>query len=349
MIKKLPLHLKKKKGGYLLMEILVSLTIFSIIVTTSVGAVLAIVDANAKSQSTKSVIDNLSVALENITRTIRIGTDYKCIISSRARGAPQEGNSDGLCSQGNEGISFIPQDAESTSDRVEYYFYNGAIYRYRPSKTESALTAPEVTITAMKFYLYGAGTNDGQPRVFVVVNGTAGPEGKRQTTFTIQSTVTQRESQEIINPTGTQTAGAGGSPIGNCGKAPYTAGTKTFGDYRDLQVGKTYLLELFDFASAHRITLNSYDPVTGYFEGCGDAGNPTSNTSYADHELISGHIGGSNNPTYMHFDSQYYTSDNTVYTYSWSGDGTYDSTGQKYLGSSSEAGTWGFYFTDSNY
>ena len=180
------------KKGYLLLEIIVSLGIFSIIVTTSIGAVLAIVDANTKSQTTKSVIDNLSVALENISRTVRIGTNYKCLISFGTTAVV--GNT---CVAGTIGIEFTPQDSASPTDVEDYYFDSstGAIYRYRASKDTypgTPLTAPEVNITSMNFNIYGSDVNDGQPRVFITINGQAGQTGKRGSEFSLQTTVTER-------------------------------------------------------------------------------------------------------------------------------------------------------------
>src|SRR3954464_1872979 len=70
---------QQKKTGYMLIEIMVSLSIFTLIAVSTTAALLAIIDANSKSQSLRSVIDNLNVAVENMARTIRIGTDYRCV------------------------------------------------------------------------------------------------------------------------------------------------------------------------------------------------------------------------------------------------------------------------------
>ena len=200
----------------MLIEILVSLAIFSIVMTTSVGAILAILSANAKSQSTKSVVDNLSVAVENMTRSIRIGSDYKCISGHSSVITDQT-----TCPDGAKGISFLPQDQtiNDATHRVEYFFDSsgtGAIYRYQPAGDTNAaalqLTAPEVNLTAVKFYLYGSGNADGQSRLFISINGQSGSPGKRPTSFMLQSSVTQRKAGDVAVAPPPSGGGSGGTP-----------------------------------------------------------------------------------------------------------------------------------------
>jgi type II secretory pathway pseudopilin PulG len=178
-------HRKNSSQGYMLIEILVSLVIFSIVVVISSSAILAIVEANTKSQTTKSVMDNLSVAIENMSRTMRIGTEFKCI-----SGHGDPGSNTSSCSAGSAGVSFVPQDA-TAGERMEYYFRSGVLYRNR-GNIEIALTAPEVVLTDMKFYVLGASTNDGQPRIFININGEAGTT-RSKSEFNMQTTVSQRQ------------------------------------------------------------------------------------------------------------------------------------------------------------
>jgi type II secretory pathway pseudopilin PulG len=184
---------KKYKRGYLLVEMMVSLTIFSIVVTASTGAVLAIITANSKSQTTKSVMDNLSVAVENMSRSIRIGTQYHCFSDVNT-----QVSDDTQCKAGAMGISFIPQDSIGPTDIVKYYFDSSQnlIMRSRGGATAVPLTAPEVKIFAMKFYIYGLKDTSQMPRVFILINGISGPanNSQQQSNFTMQTSVTQRGS-----------------------------------------------------------------------------------------------------------------------------------------------------------
>jgi type II secretory pathway pseudopilin PulG len=58
---------------------IVSLAIFSIVVTVSVGALLVLVGTNQQLQGEQSVMTNLSFALDSMTREIRTGSGYYCI------------------------------------------------------------------------------------------------------------------------------------------------------------------------------------------------------------------------------------------------------------------------------
>lgn len=64
--------------GFTLIELMVSLTIFSIVMMVSVGALLSIIDINAKAQALYSATTNLSFALDSMTREIRTGYHYYC-------------------------------------------------------------------------------------------------------------------------------------------------------------------------------------------------------------------------------------------------------------------------------
>lgn len=73
---------KKSKNlnkGFTLIEIIVSLAIFSIVALVAVGALIKIVDANKKAQSLKTAINNVNYALEAISRDVRAGTNYYCV------------------------------------------------------------------------------------------------------------------------------------------------------------------------------------------------------------------------------------------------------------------------------
>ncbi len=257
---------QKGKNGYLLIELMVSLAIFSLIMTTSIGAMLAIIEANAKSQTVKSVMDNVNVAVENMSRTIRIGTDYQCISDHNTLIVDQT-----TCGAGAAGISFLPQDSAGPSDYEEYYFNSGAIWRYRATLSNGnpvQLTAPEVKIDIARFYLSGLDTNDGQPRVFMAINGTAGPDNtNRQSKFALQTSVTQRQPDSNELAVGTVPV-QGGSP--NSG----------------LVQGATYSLD-FDNGENTTFTLTSFDGTN--FSGTGSF----DDISLAQDYSISGTVSGS--------------------------------------------------------
>lgn len=180
---------KSDEGGFTLIEIMVSVSIFAIVMTISAGSLFSILDANAKSQAQKSVINNLNLALESMSRSIRVGSSYHC------------GNSGSItlpanCSGGDTFFAFEASggDSESGSDQVIYRLGGTAIERSTDGGASfTAITSPQVVIDRLVFYVTGSSNSDSlQPKVLITVSGHAGIKERIRTEFNIQNTVTQR-------------------------------------------------------------------------------------------------------------------------------------------------------------
>ena len=72
------LKISNKRKGFSLVEMLVSVALFSAVMLIGAGALLSLIDANRKAQSLNSVMNNLNFALESMSRNIRVGTTYHC-------------------------------------------------------------------------------------------------------------------------------------------------------------------------------------------------------------------------------------------------------------------------------
>ncbi len=180
--------------AFTLIEVLVSVSIFSMVMLISTGAVFSIVEANKKTHSLKSVMTNLNFALESMMREIRVGRSYSC-------------NGGGDCEvlggtrfrfKSNRDIN--GSGGYDASDQMEYAFdaVNGSITRQilgggpNGNVTPVRITASEIVIESMKFYVLGTGTTDQkQPKVVITVQGYSGT-GSTRSDFNIQTTVTQR-------------------------------------------------------------------------------------------------------------------------------------------------------------
>src|SRR3990167_8812616 len=68
----------RDERGFTLVELIVSIGLFSIVMLVSVGALLALTGANRKAQALQSVMNNLNIALDGMVRSIRMGSDYHC-------------------------------------------------------------------------------------------------------------------------------------------------------------------------------------------------------------------------------------------------------------------------------
>ena len=53
-------ELRSTTGGFTLVELMVSVSLFAIVMVISMGSVVSVFDANKKSQSLRTVMDNLN-------------------------------------------------------------------------------------------------------------------------------------------------------------------------------------------------------------------------------------------------------------------------------------------------
>jgi prepilin-type N-terminal cleavage/methylation domain-containing protein len=71
-----------KTRGFTLVEMIVSLAIFSVVAVVALTALMSIMSANRKAQTLQSSITNLSYALEAMSREMRVGTTYYCDVGT---------------------------------------------------------------------------------------------------------------------------------------------------------------------------------------------------------------------------------------------------------------------------
>lgn len=165
-----------------------AISVFTMVLVISMGSILSVVDANRKSQSLRSVMDNLNYTLEAMTRTIRFGTSYHCDVTVGIIGTPLD------C--GGAGASSMAVTS-SLGTQIIYKLVNGRIVR-TIGGTDQYLTSSDVTITNLTFRVYGSapyGTNGSdlyQPEVIMVISGYVGSKPTSKSIFTIETTVSQR-------------------------------------------------------------------------------------------------------------------------------------------------------------
>ena len=126
--------------------------------------------------------------MEGMTRTIRVGTDYQCQVPDCA-------------TQGSTRIEFEESggDPNDSGDNILYQLNGNQIERSsNGGATFVSVTAPEVVVESLRFYVDGAGPtpDQEQPSVLIVVNGRAGISDRAQTDFSIQTFVSQRLPDE---------------------------------------------------------------------------------------------------------------------------------------------------------
>ncbi len=179
-------------SGFTLVEMIVAIGLFSIVMVVCVGALLALVSANRKAQALQSVMNNLNIALDGMARSVRMGNDYDGSTGCTGNTA---GPND--CTGGSTTFEFQPYGDVSNPRWI--YNFNSTTHRIERSTSgtisgAAPITAPEVTIDGMLFYVVGTERGDTvQPKVVIVIKGSAGvPGSSARTTFHLQAAAVQR-------------------------------------------------------------------------------------------------------------------------------------------------------------
>lgn len=197
------------QSGFTLIELLVSLSLFIIVVLALVSSLYTINNASRKVQAMRSVIDNLNFALESMSRTIRTGSNIIC-----------DNYSDSNCPIVSGGINNahhqISVDSTVGEARtVEYRWGKTAVSSGKaniercvrvnaedpcPPNSDQwvAITAPEIEITKLNFYVDGADIGDGkQPSVIIMVEGVAHAGADNTLPFSVQTYLSQRVDEQV--------------------------------------------------------------------------------------------------------------------------------------------------------
>lgn len=195
----------RTSAGFSLIELLVSMGLFIVVLTIGIGALLVLISTNLKAQNIQDAVGNVQFALDSMTREIRTGYSYYCAASTP--GVPPTGlNQVASCSSGTylsiiEGGESLTEGADLSEKRIEYRYNASAHSIERRIRSQNAawvrLTSPNVSIDAMHFNVNGAAQKTdsadlSQPNATIFISGTVTGVSNTSSTFTMQTTVTQR-------------------------------------------------------------------------------------------------------------------------------------------------------------
>ncbi len=166
--------------GFTLIEIIVSVGLFSLVMLVVTSAYLSIITIDKQARATNELVANLSFALDSMARSVRTGTDYNC-----------QGGGNGTCTQ----LSFNDSAGVATT----YHLRSGGVLGQCtiPGCTVATavpLTDPRIVVTSLIFNVQGVGEGDlTQPEVLISIRGTMKASKSNVVDFTLQTSAAQRE------------------------------------------------------------------------------------------------------------------------------------------------------------
>ena len=187
----------KTKSGFTIIEIMVSISVFLVVVMAGMTALLNANLLSQKSRDMRSIMDSLNFAMEDMSRNIRTGYDYHCF--SYSGSLPSGVQSPQNCGgSGANAISFKPQDF--TTNPLIYYFYTNpndstqySLFKVANGSSPVQITPNNILLNHQgSFIVTGAVPGDGlQPHVTIKLSGSI-TYNKVSSPFSLQTSVSQR-------------------------------------------------------------------------------------------------------------------------------------------------------------
>lgn len=174
---------QRNQRGYTLIELIVSIAVFSIVMLVTGAAFLALISLDRKARATNDLVTNLSYVVDSMERSIRTGTAYSSTAASSC-------------------FSFTDANGILVSYRLWVTSSTGFGQVERRTGTFGActtgtwigITDPRIDVENLYFYPSGTSSSDSiQPNVIFTMRGRIKPDSQAaDIQFVIESSATQR-------------------------------------------------------------------------------------------------------------------------------------------------------------
>jgi Tfp pilus assembly protein PilW len=193
-----------KQRGFTIIETMIAVSLFIVVVTIGMGALLNANLIHKKSSDVRSIMDNLSFIMDDMARNLRTGYSYHCIDDLTNLINLETAKSGTDC----VGIAFEQQDGDPVDNDDQWVYYVdassdiGQIMKSTKTgplaTTAFPLTPEEVDIDSVSgFSISGAESGDDmQPFVTIRLVGSIDFKGAK-TPFSLQTSVSQRKIDNI--------------------------------------------------------------------------------------------------------------------------------------------------------
>jgi len=205
-----------KDRGFTLVEMIVSLALFSVVAVIAIGALLKVINANNKAQSIQSAVTNLNFALESMSRDLRTGTDYDCETSVQSLPTSQL-SSVHVCPSISSGtyIAFnssrtAPNGSDTCNLITAYAFVNMPVagqnqIHLRKAEQQSCtdttysfsdlISPTDMNITSYELGVLYNSPGPSYPLAFIRITGNAGTREQNRTYVDLETAVSARSQQ----------------------------------------------------------------------------------------------------------------------------------------------------------
>ncbi len=205
----------RPQQGFTLVELMIAMTIFTVLVTIGIGSVLSALNQHYVTSNIRSIVDSLNYTVEDMSRNLVTASEIRCVTSSND--FPYPGyivtGTDTSSPATNDVIPASCPTAPYSTNKIIFKSVDGTNVTYvitppsadnNPNSvlkligdtgTAQVITPPEVTIDFTKsgFTVIGAESGDGlQPRVTIRLAGTITYKAITSP-FSIETTVTSRQ------------------------------------------------------------------------------------------------------------------------------------------------------------
>jgi len=176
------LFFSTKRGGFTLIELIVAVSLFSVVVSIAAGGFVSALRTQRQSSALTLANSNVSLALEQMSREIRTGKNFGCVGSLGGAETPS------TCSNG---LAFTNANGESVA-----YCPDGAGGIVRALNSDCAageeITSDSVIVNYLLFRLVGTSGGQAPARVTILLG--VGPREKEISgnVLNLETTVSSR-------------------------------------------------------------------------------------------------------------------------------------------------------------
>ncbi len=195
--------------GFTLLEMIVSMGIFTIVAVIAVGSLVRISSLNRQAQSLQAATNNINYILESMSREMRVGSTYDCFDGETYDG-PASGVVFSACNPNSEskGILFRSSNADVGTDNSEcnlvygYWFKKSGDFWSISKSQQNDCTDPVMTsilplVDNNNVSITGVVLTNERPtgnyaRFGIELSGYAGKKENEKVDFKIRTMISQR-------------------------------------------------------------------------------------------------------------------------------------------------------------